>query len=42
VQGLEATFEERYVTYDLARQMEGAVEVRTSQFAERVVRNMGG
>ncbi|MDW7984371.1 MAG: isocitrate/isopropylmalate family dehydrogenase, partial [Acidobacteriota bacterium] len=42
VRGLEATFEERYVTYDLARQMVGATEVRTSQFAERVVRNMGG
>ena len=40
VRGIEATITEKYVTYDLARQMEGATKVRTSQYAERIARNM--
>ncbi len=38
--GLERTIEQKYVTYDLARQMEGATEVKCSQFAERIAENM--
>ena len=35
--GLEGAVRERAVTYDLARQMEGATEVSTSRFGEAVV-----
>jgi isocitrate dehydrogenase len=37
VQALEATIAEKIVTYDFARLMEGATEVKTSQFAEAIV-----
>ncbi len=37
---LEKTILSRTVTYDLARQLEGAKEVRCSQFAEAIVGNM--
>jgi isocitrate dehydrogenase len=36
------TVEKRVVTYDLARQMEGAVEVKGSEFARAVIENMSG
>jgi isocitrate dehydrogenase len=38
--GLEAAIREKKVTYDLARQMEGAIELKTSQFADVVIANM--
>jgi isocitrate dehydrogenase len=38
----EATLREKIVTYDFARQMSGAQEVSTSQFAKAVIRNMDG
>jgi isocitrate dehydrogenase len=38
--GLEKTVLQKKVTYDLARQMEGATELRTSQFADAVIENM--
>lgn len=38
--GLERTIEKKIVTYDLARQMEGATEVKTSQFASALIENM--
>jgi isocitrate dehydrogenase len=38
--GLEKTIEEKKVTYDLARQMTGATELKTSQFADAVIDNM--
>jgi isocitrate dehydrogenase len=38
--GIERAIAERKVTYDLARQMEGATELKTSQFAEAIVANM--
>ncbi len=38
--GIEATVREKKVTYDLARQMEGATELKTSQFADAVIANM--
>ncbi len=38
--GLERTIQQKKVTYDLARQMTGATELKTSQFADAVVQNM--
>jgi isocitrate dehydrogenase len=38
----ERTLEQKIVTYDFARQMNGANEVRTSEFASAVIRNMDG
>jgi len=38
--GLVKTVEQKRVTYDLARQMEGAVEVKCSEFAEEIVSNL--
>jgi isocitrate dehydrogenase len=37
---LERTIRQKKVTYDLARQMEGATELKTSQFADAVIANM--
>ena len=37
----EKTVEQKIVTYDFARQMEGATEVSTSAFATAVIKNMG-
>ncbi len=36
----ETTIKEKYVTYDFARQMEGATEVKCSEFGERIIKNM--
>ena len=41
VRGLEKTFQQKVVTYDLARLMDGAKEVKTSEFASAVIDNMG-
>jgi isocitrate dehydrogenase len=38
--GLERTIQDKKVTYDLARQMSGATELKTSQFADAVIQNM--
>jgi isocitrate dehydrogenase len=38
--GLEKTILQKKVTYDLARQMDGATELKTSQFADAVIANM--
>ncbi|MGH9330328.1 MAG: isocitrate dehydrogenase (NADP(+)) [Vicinamibacterales bacterium] len=38
--GLEKTIQQRKVTYDLARQMENATELKTSQFADALISNM--
>ncbi|MFC1830209.1 isocitrate dehydrogenase (NADP(+)) [Thermodesulfobacteriota bacterium] len=38
--GLIKTVGQKQVTYDLARQMEGATELKCSEFAEAIVRNM--
>ena len=40
VGGLESTFRRKIVTYDLARLMEGAQEVHTSEFASAVIDSM--
>jgi isocitrate dehydrogenase len=37
VHALEATIADKVVTYDFARQMEGATEVKTSEFAQAIV-----
>jgi len=39
-EGLEKAVAQKRVTYDLARQMEGAVEVKCSEFAEEIVRQL--
>ncbi len=36
----EKTIDQRYVTYDFARQMENATKVPTSEFATRIIENM--
>ena len=37
VAGLEATIAEKIVTYDFARLMEGATQVKTSEFASAII-----
>jgi isocitrate dehydrogenase len=39
-EALVSTIAQKTVTYDLARQMEGATEVKCSQFAEAVIKNL--
>jgi isocitrate dehydrogenase len=36
----ETTLTQKVVTYDFARQMDGATEVKTSEFASRLINNM--
>ena len=36
----EMTIDQRYVTYDFARQMDNATKVATSEFATRIIENM--
>jgi isocitrate dehydrogenase len=38
--GIERTIAQKRVTYDLARQMQDATEVKTSQFADSIIANM--
>jgi isocitrate dehydrogenase len=38
--GLEKSIAQKTVTYDLARQMTGATELKTSEFADAIIRNM--
>lgn len=40
IEAIQKTIEEKYVTYDLARQIEGATEVSTSEFGERVIEHI--
>jgi isocitrate dehydrogenase len=37
---LEKTIQNKTVTYDFARQMEGATKVKTSEFADLIIKNM--
>jgi isocitrate dehydrogenase len=37
---IDKTVQQKRVTYDLARQMEGATELKTSQFADAVISNL--
>jgi isocitrate dehydrogenase len=41
VKGLEAAISSRTVTYDFARLMDGAKEVKCSQFADEMIKHMG-
>ncbi|MGH7565699.1 MAG: isocitrate dehydrogenase (NADP(+)) [Gemmatimonadota bacterium] len=41
-QGLESAIRDKVVTYDLARQMTGAREVRCSEFATAIIERLGG
>jgi isocitrate dehydrogenase len=38
--GIVKTIEQKRVTYDLERQMEGATKVKTSEFADAIIENM--
>lgn len=40
VAALEKTIQQKKVTYDLERQMEGATKLKTSQFADVIIENM--
>ncbi|MCX7759477.1 MAG: isocitrate dehydrogenase (NADP(+)) [bacterium] len=40
VNGLQRTISSKYVTYDLARQMDGAIEVKCSEFADKIIENL--
>jgi isocitrate dehydrogenase len=40
VRALESTIRNKTVTYDLARQMEGAKELKCSEFASEIIRNL--
>ena len=40
VRAMEATIAEKIVTYDFARQMEGATEVKTSEFADAIIERL--
>jgi isocitrate dehydrogenase len=41
VRGLEGAIASRRVTYDLARQMEGATEIGTAAFADNIIEHLG-
>jgi isocitrate dehydrogenase len=38
---MEKTIQQKFVTYDFERQMPGATKVKTSEFATRMIENMG-
>ncbi|OAB43258.1 NADP-dependent isocitrate dehydrogenase [Paenibacillus glacialis] len=38
--GMETSINDKIVTYDFARQMDGATEVKCSEFADQVIKNM--
>ena len=40
VAGLEKTIQSKVVTYDFARLMEGAKEVKCSEFGSEIIKNM--
>jgi len=40
IAGLEATIKSKVVTYDFARLMEGAKEVKCSEFGTAIIQNM--
>jgi isocitrate dehydrogenase len=37
---MEKTIQQKYVTYDFERQMQGATKAKTSEFATRMIENM--
>jgi isocitrate dehydrogenase len=40
IKGVEGAIASRRVTYDFARQMEGATEVKCSEFGQNIVEHM--
>ncbi len=38
---MEKTIQQKFVTYDFERQMQGATKAKTSEFATRMIENMG-
>ena len=40
IASMQATIADKIVTYDFARQMEGATEVKTSEFAAAIVERL--
>ena len=40
IDAIEKTIAQKYVTYDLARQIEGATRVSTSEFGDRIIENL--
>jgi isocitrate dehydrogenase len=42
IAGLEKAIANKTVTYDLARQMQGATEVSTTGFGDAIIRGMEG
>jgi len=40
INGLQETINQKFVTYDLARQMQGATEVKCSEFANKIIENL--
>jgi isocitrate dehydrogenase len=40
VDGISKTIQQKHVTYDLERQMEGATTVKTSEYATRIIENL--
>lgn len=40
LKALDKTIQQKYVTYDFARAMDGAHEVKTSEFANKIIENM--
>ena len=40
-QSMERTIEQKKVTYDFERLMQGATKVKTSEFAAHIIENMG-
>jgi len=42
IKGVEGAIESKRVTYDFARQMEGATEIKCSEFADNIIQHMEG
>jgi isocitrate dehydrogenase len=40
IAGLEKTIQQKVVTYDFARLMEGAKELKTSEFGDAMIKHM--
>jgi isocitrate dehydrogenase len=40
IRAMDATIASKYVTYDFARQMEGATQVKCSEFADHLIKNL--
>ena len=41
LKGMDGAIQAKTVTYDFARQMEGAKEVKCSEFGDEIIKHMG-